>query len=178
MPKAVIFVIASVLVLTSISIIIRNKREPSTRVQAPSPPSSLDEPMGSPVSKQAAPTPVEASPAFGEAPTESKAASHSAQTSPKPSSFDLDGFIYPNSLVKLKSQNKLELESSASPKQITDWYKGKIRDSNFNAKSFAQTTTNGNIFNKLSGAKPGEKIEITIKKDQNGSNTNISVDRL
>ena len=69
------------------------------------------------------------------------------------------------------------MESTGNSTQITAWYKEKIKSSNFNAKSFAQTNTNGTILNKLSAIKPGEKLDITIKKDQNGSKVTITVDR-
>ncbi|MBI2593344.1 hypothetical protein HYW44_01760 [Candidatus Daviesbacteria bacterium] len=89
----------------------------------------------------------------------------------------LEDYIYPQSKLISQSPGKMELESSADAQAITSWYKDKIRKAGFNAKSFTQTNTNGVILNKLSGAKPGEKIEITIKKDQNASKVTITVDR-
>lgn len=96
----------------------------------------------------------------------------------RPSAHSLvEDYIYPGASVVNKTGSKLELESNADAGVITQWYKDSIRQSGFNAKSFSQTNTNGVIFNKLSAAKPGEKIEISIKKDQNASKVTITVDR-
>lgn len=89
----------------------------------------------------------------------------------------LKDYIHPQSKLISQSPGKMELESSTDAQSITLWYKDKIKQAGFNAKSFTQTNTNGVIFNKLSGAKPGGKIEITIKKDQNASKVTITVDR-
>lgn len=89
----------------------------------------------------------------------------------------LTDYKYPGAVIINQTSVKLELESQDSSDVITQWYKDKIKQSGFNAKSFSQTNTNGVIFNKLSAAKPGEKIEINIKKDQNESKVTISVDR-
>lgn len=99
-------------------------------------------------------------------------------TTPTPTSSPaaLLNYIYPQAKVTFQTSSKLELESNADPTAITDWYKNKIRGLGFSAKSFAQTNTNGAVFNKLSAARTGEKIEITIKKDQNASNVTITVD--
>lgn len=95
-------------------------------------------------------------------------------TVPTPPAFL--NYIYPHAEVTFQTSSKLELESSNDPDAITDWYKNKIRGLGFSAKSFAQTNTNGEVFNKLSAARTGEKIEITIKKDQNASKVTITVD--
>lgn len=97
--------------------------------------------------------------------------------SPLPSPVSSSNYIYPGSNVLSSSPSKIEMQSKDDATKITNWYKDKIRELNFNAKSFSQTSTNGVIFNKLSAAKPEEKIEITIKKDQNTSNVSITVDR-
>jgi hypothetical protein len=102
-------------------------------------------------------------------------ASSSASAVPQPPA--IKEYLYPGSQIKVSTAVKLELESSDPAEKITEWYKTKIARLNFNAKSFSQTSTNGAIFNKLSAAKPGEKIEITIKKDQTTSKTMITVDR-
>ncbi len=86
-------------------------------------------------------------------------------------------YTYPGSRAIKTDSAKLELESQDEVQRITDWYKNKIAELNFNAKSLAQTSTNGEVFNKLSAAKPGEKIEVSIKKDQTASSVLITVDR-
>lgn len=101
----------------------------------------------------------------------------SQAATPVPSPAPLDSYVYPGS-TQIKTENsKLELESKDSASKVTEWYKEKIRSSSFNAKSFTQTSTNGSVLNKLSAVKPGEKIDITIKKDQNASIVTITVDR-
>lgn len=102
----------------------------------------------------------------------------SQSATPIPSAAPIDSYIYEGASVLSSSPSKLEMESKANANTITNWYKEKIKAANFNAKSFSQTNTNGTILNKLSAAKPGEKINITIKKDQNESNVTITVDRL
>lgn len=97
---------------------------------------------------------------------------------PIPSPKPLSEYIYPNSKTIASESAKLQLQTSANPSAVTDWYKNKIKAVQFNAQSFSSSNTNGAIFNKLSAAKPGEKIEVTIKKDQNASETLITVDRL
>lgn len=86
-------------------------------------------------------------------------------------------YIYPGAKVIATSGVRLELQSDEDTQKITDWYKKKILELNFNAKSFAQSSANGAIFNKLSAAKPGEKLEVSIKKDQSTSKVQITVDR-
>lgn len=96
---------------------------------------------------------------------------------PSPSPVASSSYIYPESKVLSDSPSKIEMTSTDNSTKITDWYKNKIRELNFNAKSFSQVNTNGVVFNKLSAAKPEEIIEITIKKDQSGSDVSITVDR-
>lgn len=89
----------------------------------------------------------------------------------------MNDFIYPGSSIKSQTNSKLELESLSSVGEVTEWYKNKIRDQGFNGRSFAQTTTNGNSFNKLSAVKINDKIDISIKLNQNESIIAITVDR-
>lgn len=101
----------------------------------------------------------------------------SQAATPAPSPAPLDSYVYPGSTAIKSESSTLELESKDTASKITEWYKEKIRSSSFNAKSFTQTSTNGTVLNKLSAVKPGEKIDITIKKDQNASVVTITVDR-
>ncbi len=96
---------------------------------------------------------------------------------PVPSKPPLSSYIYNGATIKNQTESHLEIESTDDPQVITDWYKKMINDLNFNAKSFSQTSSNGVVFNKLSAAKPAEKIEINIKKDQTTSIVVITVDR-
>lgn len=104
-------------------------------------------------------------------------ADSTVSATPVPSPAPISEYIYEGAKTISVSPSGLEMESSDNSTTITNWYKKKIRNLNFNAKSFSQTTTSGVVFNKLSAAKPGEKIEITIKKDQNASKVTITVDR-
>lgn len=98
---------------------------------------------------------------------------------PKPETPpDIKVYIYPGAKVASQSATTLKMESGDSDQEITDWYKNLISKFKFNAKSFAQSNTNGLVFNKLSAAKPGEKLEVSIKKDQSVSKVTITVDRL
>lgn len=100
-----------------------------------------------------------------------------SSATPVPKAPALTVYIYPSSKTVSSTSSKLQLESTASPEVITLWYRKKIDESQFNAKSFAQTNTNGDILNKLTAAKPGEKLDITIKNDQKTSKVLITVDR-
>lgn len=101
----------------------------------------------------------------------------SQAATPAPSPAPLDNYVYPGSTAIKTESSRLELESKDTASKVTEWYKEKIRSSSFNAKSFTQTSTNGTVLNKLSAVKPGEKIDISIKKDQNASIVTITVDR-
>jgi hypothetical protein len=107
----------------------------------------------------------------------SSGAEASSSATPVPSPAAITEYTYPLAQVTSSASAKLEMQTSENPVKVTDWYKNKIDQLKFNAKSFVSSGTNGDIFNKLSAAKPGEKIEVTIKKDQNGSNVLITVDR-
>jgi hypothetical protein len=108
----------------------------------------------------------------------SEGANASVSATPAPSPQPIREYIYPGAETVSSTSVKLELETTDNAAAVTEWYKNKIKELQFNAQSFSSTNTNGVIFNKLSAAKPGEKIEVTIKKDQNTSNVLITVDRL
>lgn len=84
-------------------------------------------------------------------------------------------FIYPNSNQIGQDGNAITLESNDSANIITDWYKEKIKSIGMKATSFVQTSTNGNILNKLVGAKSNEKVEVEIKKKANESMVKIKI---
>lgn len=100
-----------------------------------------------------------------------------ASAAPAASLPPLDNYVYYGAKILKRTSSRIEMESNSNSSEITDWYKELIKSSNFNARSFTQTSTNGTILNKLSAAKPGEKLDITIKKDQNTSIVTIVVDR-
>jgi len=66
-------------------------------------------------------------------------------------------------------------ESNDDPDLITNWYKEKIKSLGMNSKSFVQTKTNGNVLNKLVGARGDKEIRVGIVKKNDESVTKITV---
>ena len=168
-PK--IGIMAIVLLLAVSAIFLVSKRDEPVSLS-----SSASQVPNNAASTLAANAEKSAGPGIGEyytGPSTSPVSTSSAN--PKP--LALKTYIYPGATTKSSTALKLELESSDSPEKITEWYKKTINDLNFNAKSFSQTNTNDDILNKLSAAKPGEKLDVTIKKDQTTSKVLITVDR-
>lgn len=102
------------------------------------------------------------------------------QSSPTPTTKDkdtttLDNFMYPQSKRISALATRLTLESTDDPQIITDWYKDKIKNLGMNTTAFVQTSTNGNILNKLTGASREVKVEIEIKKKSSESQVLIIV---
>ena len=169
-PKIGIMVIVLVLVLSAVLMV--SKRNDSTSLS-----SSASQSPGSPT--LAAKAEKSDGPSIGDyyaGPSLPPSSTSSATPIPKPPALKV--YIYPSAKTISSTATKLELESSASSEDITKWYKEKIDELKFNAKSFSQVNTNGNVLNKFSVARPGEKLIITIKKDQNASKVSITVDRL
>lgn len=104
-------------------------------------------------------------------------ASSSNLSSPIPVPHSIEEYVYPNSRTVKTLSEGLVLESTDSVQLITDWYKSRINALDFNAKSFTQSNTNNETLSKISAAKPGENLEVTIKKDQTTSKVEITVDR-
>ncbi len=100
----------------------------------------------------------------------------SATAVPKPN--PLSSYAYPNGERISSGSAQLKYETEDDVETVTNWYKAQIKKLKFNAQSFTATSVNGEDLNKISAAKPGEKIEVTIKKDQTTSNVLITVDRL
>lgn len=97
---------------------------------------------------------------------------------PVPSPASISEYVYPGSQSMASDSAKLELKTKDTIKRVTSWYANKIKEIGFNAISAASTEIDGQVFSKISAAKPGEKIEVTIKKDQTTSSTIITVDSL
>ncbi|MCL4418615.1 hypothetical protein M1146_00770 [Patescibacteria group bacterium] len=94
---------------------------------------------------------------------------------PSPTKSNIDSFIYPGSIKVNGGENSLVLQSNDDPQAITNWYKEKITNISMNAKSFVQTNTNGNVINKLVGAKPGFKVGVEVSKKSGEGTVRISV---
>lgn len=90
-------------------------------------------------------------------------------------SINLSDLKYPNSSQISTNVNTSVLESIDDPKTITDWYKEKIISLGYKSKSFVQTTTNGNVLNKLVGVSSGSEIRVDIEKKSTESKTRITI---
>ena len=132
-------------------------------INSPSPsPSAASSPSSTP-----SPTPEESD--------TSRNSVHITITTPKPAptsntTQDID-LQYPGS----NKTGSNTYQSSDDPGKITDWYKDKIKSLGANSKSFVQTNTNGNVLNKLVGAKSGLTISVEIKKRSGDNQTTITV---
>ena len=104
-------------------------------------------------------------------------ASSSDLSSPIPKPPAIDEYLYPKAQSLQTTASSLKFTTTDSAQAVTEWYKNKINSLEFNAKSSTQTNTNGATLNKITAAKPGENIEVTIKKDQTTSKVEITVDR-
>ena len=89
--------------------------------------------------------------------------------------FNLSDFKYPNSSQAGSEGNGIKLESSDNPDTVTNWYKEKIRSLGFKSKSFVQTSSNGNILNKLVAASENKEIRVEIEKSANSAKVLIKV---
>ena len=89
--------------------------------------------------------------------------------------LNVSDFRYPSSTQISSSDNNLKLESSGDPQVITDWYKEKIRSLGFKSKSFIQTSTNGNVLNKLVGGLGDDEVKVDIEKKANENKTYIII---
>jgi len=167
-PKIGIIIIVLFLIVSAIVMV--SNREKNTNMTS----SASDSPKNDNSNLAAK---IEKSGNVGEYYDGTKSATATTSASAIPSPTNMSQFIFPAAKTKSSTAKKLELESTESAEEVTEWYKNKIRDLNFNAKSFSQTTTNGEILNKLSAARPGEKIDVTIKNDQTTSKVLITVDR-
>ena len=87
----------------------------------------------------------------------------------------MSDFQYPRSIIISLNSNFATFESSDDPKKITDWYKNKIKDMGMNTTSFVQTSTNGNVLNKLVGADGNQKVRVEINKHNNSAIVKIVV---
>ena len=92
------------------------------------------------------------------------------KTSPTPVAAATD-WKYPNSAPAGDN----EWISSDDPKIITDWYKNKINALGLNAKSFVQTSTNGNVLNKLAADNGALSVTVEITKSAADTQTTILV---
>lgn len=86
-----------------------------------------------------------------------------------------DTWIYPNAQQISVLESTITLQSYDDITQITDWYKDKIKETGMNAISFVTTNTNGNVLNKLSGAKEGQNATIEITKSSSDQQVIINI---
>lgn len=88
---------------------------------------------------------------------------------------NMQNYIYPGAKVTVSTSTSLNLESNDNPDTITNWYKDKIKSESMNVTSFVVTKTNGNVLNKLVGAKEGMELRVEIKKNAKDSTVYIIV---
>lgn len=151
-----ILVVTLTVIITVQNTIKDSEKKTNTSLTKPSPTKSQDP------SSTLTPTPSEVFQPTSRQPT-------STPTSkPDQPSQTIWDFQYPGSDVISKTETTVTLESSDDPKKITDWYKDKIKAMNMNVNTFVQTSTNGNVLNKLVGANGEAEVRIEITK-QNGS---------
>ena len=96
-------------------------------------------------------------------------------TKPYQQSQTIFDFRYPNSTIISQNGNETVYESSDDPKKITDWYKDKIKSIGMKTTSFVQTSTNGNVLNKLVGANGNKEVRVEISKQNNNPTVKIVV---
>jgi hypothetical protein len=82
-------------------------------------------------------------------------------------------FVYPGATLVETSNTYLKYQSFDDPQTITNWYKAKIEEQNLRTTSFVQTSSNGQISNKLIGSNGQVEIEIEIEKQPNNSTVSI-----
>ena len=153
-------------------IIIGQKVAEQSKKSSPTPtaiPSSTIIPTTSPTSN---PTSI---PTAIPSPTTLPPATSTPTNSPYSQKLNITDFKYPNAIVVNKNGNKLELESNDDPQKITDWYKEKIKSMDLNVTTFVQTSTNGNILNKLVGANGATEVRVEITKQNNSQVVKISI---
>lgn len=108
-------------------------------------------------------------------PTAPKKSSTDSQSSKSQEQGSINEYLYPNAKVINISSQRATLESTDSEDAVSNWYKEKINDKVMRATAFVQTSTNGNVVNKLAGAKENYKVAVEIKKVPNQSITKITV---
>lgn len=90
--------------------------------------------------------------------------------------FDISVFVYPGGTVIERSTSHLAITSTDSPNNIIPWYKEKISEYKFSAKSFASTNTNGNFLTKMAGSGADGELKVEIRKAAADTVTLIEVD--
>lgn len=90
-------------------------------------------------------------------------------------SFSLQAFFYPGATIVSSGTNNATLTSNDDTDKITDWYSQKIRELGMNVKTTVKTKTNGNVNNKVVGAKNNTSVSITIVKEASQSITTITI---
>jgi len=86
-----------------------------------------------------------------------------------------NSWIYPNSQIISSLGNEFVLKTRDDSQITTNWYKNKIKQAGFDALSVAQTNSNGNVSNKLSGSIGQKEVNIEINKAGESEMTEIRV---
>lgn len=91
---------------------------------------------------------------------------------------NLEEFNYPNSTQTSLSEDSVTLKSRDDSGVITNWYKNKIKNLGMNTTSFINTSTNGNILNKLVGSDGKREIVVEITKKNNNEEVEIELNAI
>ena len=89
------------------------------------------------------------------------------------SSDQNDTYRYPGSSVTSGASNTYTTSDSVSI--VTQWYKDLLTREGFFATTVIQTTTNGNVLNKLTAGNDKKKISVDITKTVDSENVTIVV---
>jgi len=108
-------------------------------------------------------------------PTLTPTLSPTPTNTPSSDNQPVPNFKYPNSTIISQNGSETIYESTENPKKITDWYKDKIKSMKMNVTTFVQTSTNGNVFNKLVGANGEKQVKVEISKQNNNALVKIVV---
>lgn len=97
--------------------------------------------------------------------------------SPPPTSESVseEPFQYPNAEVTKIEKEKVSMETTDTPEQVTAWYKAKIVATNMRQRTTVQTSTNGEVLNKLSAVKEDISVTVEIRREENSEKTKIVV---
>lgn len=100
---------------------------------------------------------------------------HTPTPTGKPSNTSEPELEYPNSEKKAVIGKNIILESFDNPFEITSWYQQKVKAADFKITSFIQTTTNGDVLNKIVGIDDKKEIRVEISKINNEPVTRITL---
>jgi hypothetical protein len=180
MPKYHLPILPILLVLIVVAVVVWRKYPAVNNLSFfNSPISKLVTPSALEVSPSPIPTlvpsPLKSSSPSASVLTSNVSVSLKSSSSNNSADFSLDSFIYPSSQTSAKSSSEALLLSGDETNKITAWYKDRITSLKFNAKSFVNTNTNGNVNNKLVASNGQTQVTVEITKGPTDSQAKIKV---